>query len=214
MALRKIILVEGEIYHIFNRSIQEIPIFKSKRDFNLFLEATQFYLQPKPPVKFSVYRRQRKKYAINLDKKIVTIFAYCFMPNHFHFLLRQEEKKGIQKFVQRLSNSYAHYFSIKYENRGPVFEGNFKAVRVENDEQLVHLSRYIHLNPVTAYLTERPEEYFNSSYRAYLKGANLPFLEVEFILSHFSSPGDYEKFVLAQKGYQRELGQIKHLLFE
>ena len=207
-------MATGQIYHIFNRSVQEIPIFAKARDFNIFLETAAYYLQPKPPVRFSFYRRNKKKYSINLNEKLVTVFTYCLMSNHFHFLLRQEKKEGIRKFIQRLTNSYAHYFSIKYKNRGPVFEGNFKAVRVESDEQLVHLSRYIHLNVVTAYLVERPEDYSYSSYQDYLKGKNTPFLDVEFILSHFKSPKDYEKFVLAQKDYQRELDRIRYLLLE
>lgn len=205
-------MAEGQTYHIYNRSVQDIPIFQKARDVGVFQEAIEYYLQGKPLVRFSFYRRERKKYPIDLKDKVATFFAYSILPTHFHFLLRQEKKEGIRKFIQRLTNSYAHYFSIKYKNRGPVFEGNFKAVRVENDKQLIHLSRYIHLNPVTAYLVERPEDHPYSSYHDYLKGKNTPFLDVNFVLSFFKSLKDYQKFVMDQKDYQRELDRIKHLI--
>lgn len=214
MAYRGVVLATGQTYHVFNRSVQDIPIFKGAKNASLFLEATEYYLQVKPPVRFSFYRRAKEKYPIDLQRKIVNLFTYCVMPTHFHFLVRQEEEKGIRKFIQRLTNSYAHYFSIKYKNRGPVFEGNFKAVRVENDEQLIHLSRYIHLNPVTAYLAEQSEDYPFSSYHDYLRGKNTAMLDVDLVLSFFKSPKDYQKFVLAQKDYQRELDRIKDLLLE
>lgn len=214
MALRKTILVTDQIYHILNHAVQGIPIFKGKRENNLFLEAMEYYLQPDPPTRFSIYRKNRSKFPIKTEKRLVTIINFCLMNNHFHFTLRQEEKEGIRKFIQRLSNSFAHYFSARYQNKGPVFEGNFKAVRVETDEQLLHLSRYIHLNPVTAYLVEKPEDYLYSSYRHYLGKANLSFVDASLVMDQFSTPKEYEKFVLAQKDYQRELEKIKHLIFE
>jgi len=168
MALRKTILATDEVYHVFNRSVRNIPIFRGKRDYYLFIETVEYYLQPKPPTRFAIYRIQKNKYPLDLKKKVVTIANFCLMPTHFHFTLKQEETNGIRQFIQRVSNSFAHYFNLKYHTRGPVFEGNFKAVRVENDEQLLHLSRYIHLNPVTAYLVENPEDYLFSSYLTYL----------------------------------------------
>ena len=214
MALRKIILATGEIYHVLNRSVQGIPILRGDRECNIFLEAMKYYLQPNPPIKFSLYRTSRKRAPIDFSQKLVTIINFCLMPNHFHFTLRQEKDGGIKKFLQRLSNSFAHYFSVKYKNRGPVFEGNFKAIRVENDEQLLHLSRYIHLNPVTSYLTENPEDYLYSSYSIYLGNKPFEIVDPSPILDHFSSTKKYKEFVLSQKDYQRTLSKIKHLILE
>lgn len=183
-------------------------------DFKVFTEAAAYYLQPQPQVKFSVYRFQRKQYQINLQKRLVEILAFCLMPTHFHFLLRQRMEKGIQRFIQRLSNSYAHYFSIKYRNAGPVFVGNFKSAHVDTEGQLVHISRYIHLNPVTAYLVERPEEYPYSSYKTYLGREKLEIINPDVVLSSFFSPKAYEEFVLNQKDYQRKLDLIQHLVME
>lgn len=214
MALRKHPLITGEIYHVFNRSVQGIPILKGHRECNIFLKAVKYYLQVKPPVKFSVYRTSPNGFPLDFKNKVVTIFNYCLMPNHFHFILRQEHENGIRQFIQRISNSFAHYFAIKYKNRGPLFEGNFKAVRLENDEQLIHLSRYIHLNPVTAFLCENPKDFFYSSYNIFLEQGLSDLIDPRPILSLFPSPKKYQEFVLAQKDYQRELEKIKHLILE
>ena len=214
MPIRKTILATGEIYHIFNRSVQGIPIFRGQREYNLFLEATKYYLQPNPPTRFSIYRTSKDKFTINLGQKLVTIINFCLMPNHFHFTLRQEKENGIRRFIQKISNSFAHYFSLKYQNRGHVFEGKFKAVMIENDNQLLHLSRYIHLNPVTAFLTENPKDYPYSSYLTYLGKEKLEIIDPSLVLDQFSSPNKYEKFVLDQKDYQRTIEKIKHLILE
>lgn len=214
MSLRKTILATGQVYHILNRSIQNIPIFKSNRECSLFLDAMRYYLQPKPPMKYSLYRVGRERVTFDLNQKLVTIINYCLMPNHFHLTLLQNEENGIRKYIQRLTNSFVHYFNKKNKNRGPIFEGNFKAVRVESDEQLLHLSRYIHLNPVTAYLVERPEDYQFSSYNIYLKRETSDFIDPSLITNNFSSVGKYEEFVLNQKDYQRVLDEIKHFLLE
>lgn len=214
MGLRKTALVTGETYHVLNRSVQGMPIFKGRRENALFLEAMKFYLQPNPPTKFSRYRINRDKFPIKLEKRLVTIINFCLMPNHFHFTLRQEEERGIRRFIQRLTNSFAHYFSIKYQNRGPVFEGNFRAVHIGTDEQLLHLSRYIHLNPVSSYLVENPEDYPYSSYRLYLRKATSDIINSSLVLGQFSSTEKYQQFVLSRKDDQRELEKIKHLTLE
>jgi len=214
MAVRKVRLVTGETYHVLNHSVQGMPIFKGQREMDIFLEAIEFYLQASPPTKFSHYRTNRDIFPINLDQTLVTIINFCVMPNHFHFTLKQKEKNGIRQFIQKLSNSFAHYFSTKYNNRGAVFEGNFKAIRVESDEQLIHLSRYVHLNPVTAFMVEDPKDYPYSSYQIYLGKEKSKIVDPSLVLDQFSSIKKYEKFVLSQKNYQRDLYKIKHLILE
>lgn len=214
MSRRHTFLVNGEIYHIFNHSIAGIPIFKGERENHLFLESMKFYLQLKPPTKFSIYRRNRKSFPIQLDQRVVTIINYCLMPNHFHFTLRQEKENGIQQFMHRLSNSFAHYFTVKYHKKGHVFEDKFKAVHIETEEQLIHLSRYIHLNPVTAFLVEEPEDYSYSSYKVYLGKDESDLIDPSPVLASFPSKEKYKEFVMSQKDYQRTLDRIKHLTLE
>lgn len=214
MASRKINLITGEVYHVLNRAVQGIPIFKGSREYDLFFEAMIYYLQIKPRSKFSLYRLSRDKTSLDFHQKLVTMVNYCLMPNHFHLTLRQEVDNGIRIFIQKLTNSFSHYFNIKYKNKGPLFEGRFKVVRIEDNEQLIHLSRYIHLNPITAYLVEKPEDYRYSSYRIYLKKDKNIFIDPSLVLSQFPSIKKYEEFVLDQKEYQRVLDKIKHLTLE
>ena len=213
MPQRKIILATGETYHIFNRSVRRMPIFTSKVEFNIFLMAARYYLQINPPVKFSIYREQKNKYEVDLSKTLVKILGYCLMPDHYHFILTQLKKEGIKKFIHRLSTSYSCYFNIKHNQKGPVFESKFKAVRVETQEQLIHLSRYIHLNPATSFIVEDPIAWDYSSYKIYLDKEKSDFIDPSNPMADFI-PEDYQKFVLDQKDYQRELKNIQHLAFE
>lgn len=216
MPRRKEIFVVGEIYHIVNRSLSGIPIFKDKYSVNRFLKTIKYYLSSGRPIKYSdsdiIFNDTRP--ASNSSNNLVSIFAYCFMPNHFHFILKQNKDNGIRTFIQKLINSYSHYYNLRNDRKGPLFEGPFKAVRVETEEQLLHLSRYIHLNPVSSYLVNHPKNYQYSSYSSYIGGNSPLEIDTTIIMSGFSSPKKYEEFVLSRKDYQRKLEEIKHLLKE
>jgi putative transposase len=214
MPRRNIFFVPGEFYHIFNHSVASIPIFKGARESEMFLNAAKFYLQPNPPIKFSLYRISKNRFPLESREKLVTIINYCIMPNHFHFTLKEEKEGGIKQFIQRISNSFAHYFSTKYKKRGHVFEDKFKAIHIETEEQLLHLSRYIHLNPVTSYLVENPDDYLYSSYNIYIGKEISDFVDPSPVLNNFSATMTYKEFVLSQKDYQRTIHRIKHLLLE
>lgn len=214
MALRKTVLAEGEVYHILNRGVDKRVIFSDTWGYKRFIQAMIYYQIKNPPVKFSKFILNKDRYKIEKDKKLVEIFAYCLMPTHFHFILKQLSKDGISLFIKKLLDSYARYFNTKYSRRGPLFEGNFKAIRAENDEQLIHLSRYIHLNPITDFLVRDLKDYLYSSYSEYLGFSKTKIADKEFILSHFSSPKKYEDFVLSRVYYQRELKKIQRLLLE
>lgn len=137
------------------------------------------------------------------------------MPNHFHFLLKQLTDKGISKFMAKITNAFSHYFNTRHDRTGHLFQGNFGAVRIEDDEQFMHVSRYIHLNPVTSYLIaiESLVSYEYSSYPDYLSKPS-GFTNTKDILSYFKNPQGYRKFVEDQADYARKLDNIKHLALE
>ena len=216
MPRRKEIFVVGEIYHILNRSLGGIPIFQDKNLANRFLKTIKYYLSSDSPTSYS-------HSDINFDDRDLTfsstndsvaILAYCLMPNHFHFILKQNKDNGIRIFIQKLINSYSHFYNLKNGRKGPLFEGTFKAVRVETEEQLLHLSRYIHLNPVSSYLVNHPKNYQYSSFSSYIGKDNPLEVDTTIIMSGFSSPKKYGEFVLSRRDYQRKLEEIKHLLKE
>lgn len=211
-------MVNDHVYHVFNRSLRNLPIFTSKTDVSYFLSAIGYYLQIDTPIKFSIFRKQPNNYRSDPSQsaKWTEILAYCVMPDHFHLLMKQRAEKGVQIFMHRITNSYAHYYNQRHEQKGPIFEGKFKAVMVSTEYQLTHVSRYIHLNPVTSLLCNKPEDYEYSSYKTFL---GLPhsfgnFVNPDLILAHFQSPKIYQEFVMDQKDYQKELRYLRHLILE
>lgn len=222
MYVRKDLLVVGEIYHVFNKSIAGFKILNNNSEFSRMMGTIRHYQREKPPVKFSQFIKSTRTKDNQPDEtiplaekeKLVEIIAYCLMPTHLHLILNQLKEKGISTFMSNILNSYTRYFNTKINRKGPLWEGRFKNVLVETDEQLLHLTRYIHLNPVTAYLANKPEEWPASSYREYLLKVNdndrickyNDILDIE--------PTPYRKFVEDLVSYQRELATIKELLLE
>lgn len=146
----------------------------------------------------------------------IDILAYALMSNHFHLLVCQRQENAITKTLANISNSYAKYFNIKHHRVGPLYQGSFKAVHIETDQQLMHLSRYIHINPVVAGAMTQ-EELLTSpwtSFSEYLGQSETSLTDAKPILSHFASKESYKKFVFDQVAYGKELEKIKHLSFE
>lgn len=212
MPSRIIPFASGEYYHIFNRGVAKMPIFLNMRDYKRFTKTVLYYQLEGPKPKFSNFSPLKTK--LNLNKKIVEIICYCLMPNHFHFLLRQNRDLAITEFISKLSNSFTKYFNTKNKRVGPLFQGEFKAVHIESNEQLIHVSRYIHLNPLINYVVKDILEYRWSSYPEYagIEGAQKCMKGT--ILGQFNSAKEYVRFVLDQEGYGRELERIKHQLLD
>lgn len=218
MPRRKSLLVKGEIYHVFNRSIARQPIFLNQRDYQRALETVDFYRLQKLPVKFSRFKQLPEEEKIRLLENCqpqIEIIAFCFMPNHVHFLLRAIEDKSISQFMNNFQHSYANYFNTKNDRVGSLFQSMFKAVRIETDEQLLHVSRYIHLNPVSSYLIEIDSlpNYPWSSFKDYIKPGD-SIVEADQVLGYFKSRNAYKNFVFDQADYQKELEKVKHLALE
>lgn len=112
--------------------------------------------------------------------------------------------------MRKFIHSYTKYRNIKHSHQGPVFQGVFKAVHVESDEQLLHLSRYIHLNPLVSNLVKDLRFYRWSSYTVYANDDDDGMLVKNEILRFFKFPRDYQKFVLDQADYGKTLELLKH----
>ncbi len=223
MGYRKTILATEQIYHVYNRGVAKQNIFHDKRDYSRLMDLLEYYRFTKPPLRFSHFNR-----LANIPKKeiwdkfmkrsqpLVEILSFCFMPNHLHLLLKQVKEKGISIFMANMLNSFSRYFNTRHHRVGPLFQANFKAVRIESDEQLVHVNRYIHLNPVTSYLVETNKlgDYQWSSLSHFLGQSSMNFIESSYILNRFKKIASYRKFLLDQVDYQRKLQEIKHLVFD
>src|SRR3989344_4244767 len=128
--MRKEQVITGEIYHLCNRGHSKQNIFLDTRDyvrrsaFNIKSEDAEFK-----------------------SKRIVDVIGFCLMPNHFHLIIRQIKNRGITDYMQRVLTAYAKYANTKYKKVGHVFQGPYRIVHVEDNEQLIYLSAYVHRNP-------------------------------------------------------------------
>lgn len=206
-------LVNNEFYHLYNRGVEKRKVFTAAWDYKRFLQSCYYYQFKGPKPSFSKFSKSE----LNLFKplpenKLVEITCYCLMPNHFHFLVRQLKDNGVSSFMSHLLNSYTKYFNIKYIRVGPLYQGTFKAVRVETDDQLVHLSRYIHLNPIVSGLVKRLDDWQWSSFSEYMNKSVL--CSTQEILSFFPSKENYREFIGAQIDYGVTLEILKHQAIE
>ena len=219
--MRKDHLATGEIYHIYNRSIADYIIFNNDAEFIRMLELIKYY-RIENNIKFSAFlelnlvQTEGFNNAIDIISKdkeeLVQIIAYCLMPTHIHLILKQLKENGISDYMRKVLDGYTRYFNTLHNRKGPLWENRFKNVLVSSEEQFPHLTRYIHLNPVTANLIKKPEDWAFSSYKEYLSKINHPICQFGDILNIESHI--YRKFVNDQISYQKELAKIKKLLFD
>jgi len=220
--VRKDALVTGEIYHVFNRSIAGYRIFSTLSEFFRINEALRFYQRENSPVGLARYLEivetkgpcSSKIVKWSTGDKIVQICAYCIMPTHIHLIIKQLKEDGASTFMGNLQNSYARYFNTKRKRKGPLWEGKFKNVLVKTDEQLLHLTRYVHLNPTTASLVDKPEDWPASSYKEYIRVVDDAWRICEYQDLLDVQPHSYREFVEDRISYQREMSIIRKLLLE
>ncbi len=145
--MRKEIFEEGEYYHIYNRGVDKRLIFLNDRERLRFVN-TLYVLNHflTIPFRFDILSLEPKELLTPIPAH-VDIVAGCLMPNHYHLMLKPEQKNGVSTFMHKIGTSYAHYFNTKHERTGRLFEGTFKAKHVDRHEYASYLTHYIHLNP-------------------------------------------------------------------
>ncbi|HCM82613.1 MAG: hypothetical protein UW37_C0014G0005 [Candidatus Gottesmanbacteria bacterium GW2011_GWA2_44_17] len=210
----------GEIYHIFNRSVGQQSIFSNSSFYTRFCDLMSYYRFDKPPYRFSEYIRlpmqaQLESYKrLTSQKQLVDILTFCIMPNHFHMLLRQKQDDGIRRFATIIQNAYAKYFNTKTNRSGAVFQAMFKSVRIETDDQLLHVARYIHLNPYSAKIVTSLSDLENypwSSFVIYMGHLKGDWMEQNTLLSYGKTIEALKKYTFDQADYQRLLSVESHL---
>ncbi len=197
MPRRSVTFSPGCYYHLYNRGNNRQDIFFERENYLYFLQQFRHYLLG----------------------ETLQVLAYCLMPNHYHFLvcLRSQD---LSKQMHAFSLSYTKAINCRYERCGSLFQGRFRAIHVNSDSlserlrqrYLLHLSRYIHLNPVEAGLVQRPEEWEFSSYLEYadLRQGTLP--KPDQIRQEIGTAKDYQVFVTGGSSSQRP--KLHHLMFD
>ncbi len=216
-------LITGKCYHIVNKSIAGFIIFQKQKEYQR-MESLIRYYQFAEMIRFSDYMKDRpegwapfqSEFQSLIEKKesLVRIIAYCLMPTHLHLVLQQLKDQGISIYMSNVLNGYSRYFNTKIRRKGPLWQNRFKSIAVESDEQLLHLTRYIHLNPVTAGFIEDPRDWNFSSYQEYIGQKCLGHRLCQFEHILLFRRRDYEQFVLNRKNDQRGLAHIKSILLE
>jgi len=220
MQFRKDPLISGQFYHVFSRSISGYVIFNNDSEFLRMFNLLNLYRYEDFTYRYSAFIDLTANVQAGLiaglkenSELIVEVVAFCIMPTHIHLVLKQKQDGGISKYMARILNGYSRYFNTRHGRNGPLWAGRFKSVLVENDEQLLHLTRYIHLNPSSAALVKNPEEWHFSSLPQYLEK------DVETCICNKDGLFDmtaksYNKFIQDRKFYQRDLSIIKSQLID
>jgi len=202
--LRKDPFITGEYYHIYNRGIDKRVILKTKGDYERMMTLLYLSNSNNSFRLDDIINRQHKTlvevFSLNRDEQLVSIGAWCLMPNHFHILVKQEVDGGITKFMKKLGTGYSMFFNIKYERQGSLFGGPFKSKLVGNDDNYMRqLLAYIHLNPLEIQFSNWEKEINQSTNSMKMKF----FLD----LYRYSSYQDYigvdreESYILNKKNF-------------
>ena len=213
-SMRKTPLVNNQIYHVFNRGVDRRNVFLGKYDLDRFLLCLSEFnnLEPIGSIYEQSFRKKGDSGASSLGRptsKLVEVVAYCLNPNHFHLILQQKTEGGISEFMKRLLGGYTKYFNLKNERTGALFQGKFKAVHINNDNYLYHLSTYVNLNNQV----HKIKTGYCSSWEEYMGKEGL--CDKTMILSHFPGIEAYEKFALEQLQKTLETrGEINDFEFE
>lgn len=204
----------GEFYHIYNRGVEKRKVFLERRDYFRFIQnlhefndelpvinVNHRFLQSKQPMEVELPYK-------NADKKLIEVIAFCLMPNHFHLILQQVSENGVVKFMQKLGTGYTNYFNIKNDRVGPLFQGRFKAVLIDNNVHLRYLPHYIHLNPLDLSHPEWREHRISNLPNILRQLANYPWSSYRDYLGFSTFPELSKKILLPDQycgGYKKDI---------
>lgn len=211
-------------YHIYNRGVEKRIIFQDPQDHGVFLSYLKEYLLPKdekelmerlsnPSTDYHERDSILKALRLNNFSDEITLLAYCLMPNHFHFFVKQKSENSIDRFMQSLSTRYTMYFNRKYRRVGKLWQDAYKAVLINVDPQFVYLSKYIHRQALASQgQTLQSWEAQPSSFDDYIGKRKTEWVHPEEVLAFFrksATAKNYEAFV-----QDSELGPIENILLE
>ncbi len=171
---RKKEFYQGGYYHLFNRGANRDLIFFNADNYVYCLKLIHKYLN---------------NYGLSL-------IVYCLMPNHYHFIIRQESEGGVSEFIRDVFNTYTQAVNRQQHRKGTLFQGRFRHIHIEKDEHILHLCRYIHLNPVKAGLVTLPEQWQYSNYPDWIGERDGTLTDRSFMLDNFGSSRNYREFVM------------------
>lgn len=216
--------VENGYYHIYNRGVEKRIIFQDEQDYATFLSYIKTYLSETndqellarladPTLSRTEKQKITNQLRMNNFYNEITLIAYCLMPNHFHFFIKQKKSSSLDTFMNSLITRYVMYFNRKYKRVGSLFQGVYKGVLVDSEPYYLYLSAYIHRNPLNLPAQGDPLIKQPSSYPDYLGLRKTSWVDPSEILSFFSKTNpllSYENFVKQTTDFNH----IHHLVLE
>ncbi len=182
-------------YHVFDKTIDNRKVFDNQKVSKEFIKTFLYYRSCRAHIRYSKLKQMPKDVSTSILDEVfypsyflVHIVAYCLMPNHYHFLLKQQMTNGIVTFMSNSLNSFTHYYNNLNKRKGPLFLTQFKSKKITSDEQLIYVSSYIHRNPLSSGLVVSPKElctYPYSSMKAYM-GTNNERIYTQPVLLNFN----------------------------
>lgn len=224
---------ENAYYHVYNRGVEKRKIFVDKQDYSVFLSYLKDYLMPKdekgllqqlsePNLSPSEKDKILKMLRLNNFHGEITLLAYCLMPNHFHFFLKQKSAESVDKFMNSLGTRYTMYFNRKYDRVGSLYQGVYKAVSIITEPQFIYLTKYIHKQAVSFNghplqgEALRIQKSHPSSFYDYIGEQNTEWVNSNEVLGYFSKTNpslSYKSFVMQEQD-DNEVKNIKDIRIE
>ncbi|HHE38186.1 MAG TPA: hypothetical protein ENL20_06405 [Candidatus Cloacimonetes bacterium] len=191
MRCKKEEFIKNQYFHFYNHAVENGLLFREDDDYLWFLD----------------------KFNLKLEKYPTSVFAYCLMPNHFHFLLRQESDKPIYQIFNDLNNSYVPHYNFKYKRKGRLYREPLQHIHIKKENYLIYLCQYIHYNPVKAGLVKELEDWKYSNYPEWIGLRNGKLYNNELLLAYFGNPREYKKQIKEHEKYMKEK-EFGKLLFD
>lgn len=213
----------NSFHHIYNRGNGKMDIFLDDDDYCSFIGLLEENILGKKgyfgsrffkPLPESSHLKGKEYTRKLLPLGSFEIVCFCMMPNHFHLLIRQVGELKISKLMAKVCTSYSKRFNKKYEHIGHIFQDQFKSVLVENNNQILHLSAYIHSNPEVADLIKESDEWKFSSYPNFLNLEEYNLCSKDIILEQFADIQSYKKFVQESVPKIKSLKNLNYILLD
>lgn len=167
--MRKDPLVNEQYYHIYNRGVDKRDIFMDHNDLKRFVLSIKEFniLEPVGSINSNIKNRTDLDRLKNTGLPLVSIVCYCFNPNHFHFIIRQETEGGISEFFKRLLGGYTTYFNQTHNRTGCLFQGRFKSNLIKTDAYFLKIRPYVNTNYLIHDIPEEKSHLVLSSCKEY-----------------------------------------------
>lgn len=225
MSTRKTQFFNDEYYHAFNRGVDKRKIFLEVKDYDRFLLSMNLLNDTNDGlmIEWRDFRKSNPKKSLDDFLKVpfrkrdplVEIIAYCLNPNHYHFILKQINEKGIERFMHKIGTSHTKYFNMKNKRSGALFQGNFKSVYIDSNDYLLYLSAYVNKNnSIHGY--NKNDNWPYSSLLDYLGKRKNPILSPnkDIILGQFRNLEDYKEFMEKNALHMKDKKEMQKYLIE